>query len=272
MRGYTTRQVAEILGIPPARVRSFARSVFLDPTRGPGNQYRFSFSDIILLRTMRDLRDAGVSMQRVRQVLHALREQLPEGGPLSALHITSDGDTVVVKEESTLWDPQSGQVHLDFAVRELAEKVEPIARANAAKPASTELTADQWYELALDLEPVATDRATDAYRRVLALNPGHVRAHLNLGRLLHEGGEVESAEAHYRQALAADPESATAAFNLGVALEDLERVGEAIEAYEKALRSDADMASAHYNLSRLYEAQGQSKEALRHLADYKRLV
>ena len=272
MRGYTTTQVAEILGIAPARVRSLARSGFFEPVRGPGNAYRFSFSDIILLRTTRDLRDAGVSMQRVGRVLHALREQLPEGEPLSALHITSDGDAVVVKEESTLWDPQSGQVHLDFSVGELAEKVESIARADTARPTSTELTADEWYDLALDLEPVATDRATDAYRRALALHPGHIRAHLNLGRLLHEGGEVESAEAHYRQALAADPDSATAAFNLGVALEDLEREGEAIEAYERALRSEPDMASAHYNLSRLYEAAGRSKEALRHLADYKRLV
>ena len=272
MRGYTTKQVAEILGIPQARVRSLARSGLLDPARGPRHEYRFSFPDIILLRTTRDLRDAGVSMQRVRRVLHSLREQLPEGELLSALKIASDGDTVVVKEEGTVWDPQSGQVHLDFSVSELAEKVEPIARANAAKPASTELTADEWYELALDLEPVATDRATDAYRRVLALNPGHIRAHLNLGRLLHEGGEVEAAEAHYRQALAADPESPTAAFNLGVALEDLERVGEAVDAYERALRSEPNMASAHYNLSRLYEGQGRSKEALRHLADYKRLV
>jgi tetratricopeptide (TPR) repeat protein len=57
-----------------------------------------------------------------------------------------------------------------------------------------------------------------------------------------------------------------------VALEDQERVGEAIEAYERALRFDPDTASAHFNLSRLYEKRGQSKDALRHLADYKRLV
>ena len=276
MTGYTTRRVAEILGIPPTRVRSLARSGFVDPTRGPRNEYRFSFSDIILLRTTRDLRDAGVSMQRVRKVLRALREQLPEGESLSALHITSDGDTVVVRDEDALWDPQSGQAHLDFSVRELAEKVAPITQAGAAQPAAAEptaeLTADEWYDLALDLEPAATDRARDAYRRALALNPGHVRAHLNLGRLLHEAEDVERAETHYRQALAADPDSPTAAFNLGVALGDLGRAGEAIEAYKRALRSEPDMASAHYNLSRLYEAEGRTQEALRHLADYKRLV
>jgi tetratricopeptide (TPR) repeat protein len=49
-------------------------------------------------------------------------------------------------------------------------------------------------------------------------------------------------------------------------------VGEAIEAYERALRFEPDTASAHYNLSRLYEKRGPTTEALRHLADYKRLV
>ncbi len=178
----------------------------------------------------------------------------------------------MVKEEKTVWDPQTEQVHLDFSVHELAEKIAPIAGAMVEGTTISEMTADDWYDLALDLEGVATDRATEAYTRAIALHPGHVHAHLNLGRLLHESGEIESAEAHYRQALSANPESALAAFNLGVALEDLERVGEAIEAYERALRFEPDTASAHYNLSRLYEKSGLSKEALRHLADYKRLV
>ena len=48
--------------------------------------------------------------------------------------------------------------------------------------------------------------------------------------------------------------------------------GEAIEAYQRALRFEPNTAAAHYNLSRLYEEKGLTKEALRHLADYKRLI
>ena len=216
--------------------------------------------------------ESGIPLRRVKRVLDSLRAQLPEDQPLSTLHITSDGDSVVVKDEKTVWDPQTQQVHLDFSVQELAEKIAPIAGAMVERTALSEMTADDWYNLALDLEGVATERATEAYGRAIALHPGHVHAHLNLGRLLHESGDVESAEVHYRQALSANPESALAAFNLGVAMEDLGRVGEAIEAYERALRFEPDTASAHYNLSRIYEKRGQSTEALRHLADYKRLV
>ena len=211
-------------------------------------------------------------MRRVKRILDSLRGQLPEDQPLSTLRIASDGNSVLVKEEETVWDPQTQQVHLDFSVKELAEKIAPIAGAIVERTPLSEMSADDWYTLALDLEGVATDRAKEAYGRAISLDPGHVHAHLNLGRLLHEAGEVGAAEIHYRQALSANPESALAAFNLGVALEDLERVGEAIEAYERALRFEPDTASAHYNLSRIYEKRGLTKEALRHLADYKRLV
>ena len=41
----------------------------------------------------------------------------------------------------------------------------------------------------------------DVYRRALGMNPDHVDARVNLGRLLHEDGEIDAAEAEYRQAL-----------------------------------------------------------------------
>lgn len=216
-QGYTTRQVAETLGLSASRIRSLARSDLLAPERGPRNEYRFSFADIIILRTTRDLLSSGVPLRRVKRVLRSLRDQLPDDRPLSTLRITSDGDSIVVREEGTLWDPGSGQVQLDFSVGALAKMVA--------------------------IAPLSVD----------------------------QDSSVETAEAHYRQALAANPESAMAAFNLGVALEDLGRLAEAIDAYCRALRFDPEMASTHYNLSRLYEATGQGKDALRHLASYKRL-
>ena len=60
-------------------------------------------------------------------------------------------------------------------------------------------------------------------------------------------------------------------YNLGVLLEDTGRIDEATQVYERALCDDAGLADCHYNLARLYQAQGRQKDALRHLARYRRL-
>ena len=61
-------------------------------------------------------------------------------------------------------------------------------------------------------------------------------------------------------------------YNLGVLLEDIGRRNEAVEAYEKALRSNPRMADCHYNLALLYKTLGRPKQALRHMAQYRRLI
>ena len=161
---------------------------------------------------------------------------------------------------------------LDFSVRELAEQVEPFAPdAGRPRPGDEELSADDWYDLAIDLEAVSVEKARSAYRRAIALDPGHAEAHLNLGRLLHEKGDVAAAESHYRQACAARPDSALAAFNLGVALEDMGRGSEALNVYRRAVKLDPEHAEAHFNLGRLCEAAGDRTGALQHLAQYKRI-
>lgn len=272
MTGYTTKQVAEILGLTEQRVRSFARAGL--SARGPGNALRFTFQDIVLLRAARELLDQDVPARRVRAALLSLRAQLPQGRPLSAVRVSAQGDRVVVRDQDTAWEPETGQVALDFSVRELAVKVEPFAPdADASAPdrPDDQQSADDWYDVALDLEAVSVDKALAAYRRAIALDPGHAEAHLNLGRLLHERGDLPGAESHYRQACAAQPDNALAAFNLGVALEDRGASRDAMATYRRALRLEPGMAEAHFNLGRLCEAAGDRAGALQHLAQYKRI-
>lgn len=273
MKGYTTREVAEVLGVPTSRILSWTRRGLLSPRRGPRNAYVYSFQDIVLLRTARELLDADVSVRKVGAALAALQEQLPRGRPLSAVSISAVGDRILVRDDETVWEPESGQIRIDFAVSEVAEAALPVTRRALDEDGRDEgMTADDWYDSAVDMEAVSTDDAMGAYRRALELEPSHADAHLNLGRLLHEAGRVEEAEGHYRQAATADPRSARAFFNLGVALEDQGSLAGAREAYEAALRLDAELAVAHFNLSRLLEAEGRQTDALAHLAEYRKLV
>ena len=274
MKTFTTREVADLLGMSVTQVRSHARAGYLKPGRGPHNTYRFSFQDLVLLRTAKALASAKVTPRKLRRALRRLTRQLPTGRPLSEVRITADGDRVVVRDGGTAWSPESGQLMLDFTVADLAREVKPLARRNAAalRAANPELTAEQWYALGSDLEAVSPEDARDAYRRALELEPRHADAHVNLGRLLQEAGAVVAAVEHYRAALGAAPHHPTAAFNLGVALEDLDHRAEALEAYKQAVTADPTFADAHFNLSRLYEKLGKKTAALRHLTAYRNLL
>lgn len=274
MRGYSARDVGKMLDLSIGQVRSYARAGFLEPVRGSRGEYRFSFQDLVLLRTAKGLMAARIPARQVRRALRKLKQQLPTGRPLSAVQIVAQGSRVLVRSGDTLWNPESGQSQFNFEVAELVEKVAPhTARAvEEAEEAHERLGSEDWYALGLELEPAAPDHARDAYRRALELDPGHVDARINLGRLLHEAGAFNSAERHYRLALGVRPDNPTALFNLGVSLEDLARRREAIQAYRDAIRADPAYADAYYNLARLLEAEGDFRSALRYLSVYRRLT
>jgi DNA-binding transcriptional MerR regulator len=128
VKGFSTREVAEVLGLPTSKILSWTRSGLLTPERGPKGAYVYSFQDIVLLRAAKELLDSEVPARRVRAALEALREQLPVGRPLSAVHISAIGDRVLVRDEGAVWEPDSGQLRMDFAVAEVAQAAQPIAR------------------------------------------------------------------------------------------------------------------------------------------------
>ena len=270
---FSIREVSTMLGITPAQIRAYAEKGFLSPERGDRGELRFGFHDLVILRTAGELAAAKIPQRKVRRVLERLRDQLPEGRSLSAVRISADGERVIVRDGDAVWNPESGQALFDFPVAEITAQVAPLLlRAATSARNNDNTTAQEWYELAYELEVTSAEEARAAYERALELDPDHPDAHVNLGRLLHESGNPAQAEQHYRAALAIVPDHETAAFNLGVALEDLGRIDDAIIAYTRALESDSTNADAHYNLAGIYERRGEQATAFRHLKQYKRLA
>jgi tetratricopeptide (TPR) repeat protein len=273
MPGYSAREAARLLDLSVAQVRSYVRAGFLQPARGPRGELVFSFQDLVLLRTAKSLVAARIPPRRVRTTLKQLADQLP-GRPLSGLSIAADGRRIVVRDGDELWNAENGQVLFDFTVDELAAKVAPILRRQAADAHrdADSLSAEDWYALGCELETSVPEQARDAYRRALELMPSHIDARLNLGRLLHEAGQLEAAEAHYRAAIDQRSDDGTAWFNLGVALEDQGRHADAVEAYRLAIELEPANPDSYYNLGHLYERLERPSLAQRYLNLYRRLI
>jgi tetratricopeptide (TPR) repeat protein len=173
----------------------------------------------------------------------------------------------MVQDGDRAWNPDSDQLHIDFAAGDQSQSVAGRIVRSAQQTLSP-LSASGWFHLGADLESSAPDQALSAYTNALALDPDHTDAHVNLGRLLQLGGRIQEAIGHYRRALSAGTDDPTAAFNLGTALEEAGQWTAAIEAYRRALRMDRAFADAHFNLARLCEQLGRDEAAIRHLREY----
>jgi tetratricopeptide (TPR) repeat protein len=276
MRSYSIRDVQRVLRLSPDTTRNLIKAGFVKPARGARREYRFTFRDLIVLRTARALIDANIPARRIHRSLENLRRELPESMPLSGLSISAVGDHVVVREGDAQRQVEDGQyllgleVSVENGVLRVVEHREQAAQAPSAS--ATTVAVGDWFTQALSLESTDPEAALGAWRRAVDEDAGNPAAWTNWGRLLHEQGQTRQAAEVYRRALEKVGPDPLLLFNQGVLLEDLGDPASALEAYQGALAEDPDLADCHYNLARLYESLGQAQHAIRHLGQYRRLV
>lgn len=273
MRSYSMRDVQRVLRLSPDTTRNLIKAGFVRPARGARREYRFSFQDLIVLRTARALIDAKVPARRIRRSLESLRRELPESVPLSGLSISAVGDHVVVRDGDSQRQVESGQYLLGLDVSMENGVLRVVEHREEAPPApAASAPPGDWFAQALSLESSDPQAALVAWRHAVDEDAGNTAAWTNLGRLLHEQGLTSQAAEVYRRALTQVGPDALLLFNQGVLLEDLGNASAALAAYQSALAEDPDLADCHYNLARLYESLGEPQHAIRHLGQYRRLV
>jgi tetratricopeptide (TPR) repeat protein len=265
---YGVREVERLLRLPRSTVRALIRAGFVTPSRGPRRSWQFSFQDLIVLRTAQALSDARVPKQRITRSVRELRRRLPASMPLSGLSICAVADRVVVREGKSRWQAESGQYLLEFDGDPADGSLSVIERPPSTEPE----TAGQWFDVAAALEGVDPEAAIEAYRRAAAADPRSPDAWINLGSLLHEAGRAAEAEAVYREALGRCGSDPLLLYNFGVLLDDRGRKEEALATYRKALGADPTLADCHYNIALLCESLDRPREAIRHMAEYRRLA
>lgn len=270
---YTIRGIQEMLGLSRGVITGLIASGFVAPGRGTHNEYRFTFQDVVLLRTAVELQAARISPRKILSALRRLKATLPAELPLSGLRITAVGNDVTVRDGRSQWQAESGQHVMDFEVAPVKGSVAILQRAPEPAPATPDApgAAAAVFNRGEALEPSNRRAAEAAYRKALALDPDYADAYLNLGALLCESQRCGEAVALYDEALRRFPDEALLHFNRAVALDDQGKVSDALAGYDASLRLSPDLADAHYNAARLHEQLGDAKKAVRHFSAYRRL-
>lgn len=267
---FARAEVARLFGLPESRLRYWDRTGFLAPSGETEGRRLYTFQDLIGVRAAKALLERGAPLRRVRRSVESLRATLPHViRPLAELRISSEGDRVLVQTERAKWEPSSGQLVLDFDVRDLRDEVVRVLRPDQRDPARRRAAYEAYLEGArYDEEPATFDRAEAAYRKAVDLDPSFGHALTNLGNLRFRRGALAEAETLYQRALAVDPEQPEAFYNLGFIASERGEHAEARRCFAAAVTSDPAFADAHFNLAMTLEALGDRASARAHWRTY----
>jgi len=96
-QGFSGREAADIVGITYRQLDYWARTDLVRPSladaKGSGSRRRYSYRDLIELKMIKTLLDAGQKLERVRAAFAYLRDL---GDDLSSAQLVITGDSVVL--------------------------------------------------------------------------------------------------------------------------------------------------------------------------------
>jgi DNA-binding transcriptional MerR regulator len=96
--GFRGPQVCTLIGITYRQLDYWARTGLLRPSiadaRGSGTQRRYSYHDVLELKVIKQLLDAGISLQRARRAVECMRQGM--GGDLAAANLVLVGTSSVL--------------------------------------------------------------------------------------------------------------------------------------------------------------------------------
>jgi DNA-binding transcriptional MerR regulator len=144
--GYRGPTAAIAAGITYRQLDYWARTALVEPSvrpaSGSGSQRLYGFRDILALKIVKRLLDAGISLQQIRIAVAYLHEQ--GTGDLTQVTLMSDGATVYActSPDEVVDLLQGGQGVFGIALGRVCEEVEgtladlPAERAEDAPPAT----------------------------------------------------------------------------------------------------------------------------------------
>lgn len=104
---YTGKRAAEIVGITYRQLDHWARTDLVRPSiadaNGSGSRRRYSYRDLLELKVIKTMLDAGIKLESVRKAFSYLREHL--GADIASAQLVIGGGTaILVRDDSELLD------------------------------------------------------------------------------------------------------------------------------------------------------------------------
>ena len=112
-QGFSGNKTAEIVGITYRQLDYWARTDLVRPSlvdaAGSGTRRRYSYRDLLELKVIKSLLDAGIKLETVREVFAYLRENLGEDVTTANLVIQGNKSVLIQRDEELIDLVKKGQ-------------------------------------------------------------------------------------------------------------------------------------------------------------------
>ncbi len=151
--GFSGKKAAEVVGITYRQLDYWARTDLIRPSladaSGSGTRRKYSYKDLLELKVIKRLLDAGIKLESIRDAFDYLRERL--GEDVASAHLVISGTSAVLVREGELVDvvnryqgqgvlnllPMDGVLEeLDAAVAEFARETDEVVETIPATVAA----------------------------------------------------------------------------------------------------------------------------------------
>jgi len=130
IQGYTAPQVCKIVGISYRQLDHWTTSKLVKASirsiKGSGHHREYSFDDLLRVKVIKNLRDSGMSLQKVRTALKSLDKLIRNKHKFSDVTVISDGQSIYASVQDTDFVDilKSGQVVFGIALGPVEKEVE----------------------------------------------------------------------------------------------------------------------------------------------------
>jgi tetratricopeptide (TPR) repeat protein len=254
---HTLSDLSRILEIPVVQLRRWLRAGLLRPVAEKYSLPYFDYHQVSFIKHLKELIDGGASLAAIRRGVERTQDLLPHRESLYDLwaNIEHDG-RVLLRLRDQLID-QTGQQYFDF---EANADESPTLYAASIERGFHDLC-DQ--ALAFEADGRLTE-ARQTYERALELKPNHPTLHFDLGNVLFQLGQDQSALRAFQRATQLDPHFAMAWHNLGSVFAHRGDWPNAAAAFQRALELVPTYADSHFTLAEVLRQQGRPEEAAVH--------
>ena len=128
--GFRAPEVCALVDITYRQLDYWARTDLITPSlasaKGSGSQRLYSFTDVVLLKMIKGLKDAGMSLPKIRTAMDTLRDHLGDDQPLTDVTIVAEGSSIyaATSPDEVIDVLRRGQGVFAMAVGPLREELE----------------------------------------------------------------------------------------------------------------------------------------------------